>query len=202
MSLLRLVLTGLLSVVCLAACNVIPKPVEVTIYPLPYESTSPANGTQALTIQVSQPRALYTLDNKRISVFLQDGSQAYMQQVRLQDRMPLLVQHHIVRGLRDANVVQSVVSNNDAAAYQFELVSYISQFAVRQGSPSIAEVEVTAHLIRSLNREVVSSRTFHIEHEVEGRGAVNSVSSLGYALNELNAGLRDWIESTLQNESR
>lgn len=186
-----------LFVLTVAACNVIPEPEQVRVYPLSVGPVTSATQTFNGIIRVNEPSALSALDTPRLAVYQDDGRQAYWQGVRLQDRVPLVVQDNLIRALQESGVAQHVVTDNSGSAYQMELQTHIEAFGVQAEQPRIATVVLRAQLRNASDRQVIATRRFSAQHEVRNQQATGQLAALSRSLQEVQQEMILWLEQHL-----
>ncbi|MCC5878280.1 MAG: membrane integrity-associated transporter subunit PqiC [Idiomarina sp.] len=195
-------LKALLALVALAlvsACNIIPEPSETRVYPLTQStSLSPVSATYPGSIRVTQPTALQSLDTTRLVVLREDGRQAYWQDIRLQDRLALVLQSSLVQGLNQAQVARHIVTDSDGASYDVALTSAIERFAIVQGDTWQAEVQIRFQLQQGRDRQVIASTSLAATRGLDGRDIGHAFRALSEANADVQQALADWIVSELE----
>lgn len=182
----------------ISACNVIPEPTETRVYPLHSSAQiEPVAATYQGNLRVSQPSALQALDVPRLSVMRADGRMAYWQDIRLQDRLPLVVQASMVQALSDAQVAEHVLVNTTGAAYDVDLHSTIERFAIQEGEQWQAQVSIRFQLLQGSDRRVVGSRQLNATQELAERDINSALAALSAANTELQRELAAWLASEL-----
>lgn len=194
----RTTLMSVLLAIGVSACNVIPEPEQVRIYPLSASSVSAVDEVYAGTLRISQPTALLSLDGPRLPVYQTDGRQAYWQGVRLQDRVPMVVQDSLLKAVQQSGVVRHVVSDSSGSAYRHELQTHIEAFGVDSAAqPRVAVVRIRAQLREGGNRGVVASEQFSVQTEVTGDDVTSQMEALSTSMSELQTELIDWLARSL-----
>lgn len=182
----------------ISACTVIPEPTETRVYPLHASAQlEPVTTTYQGNLRISQPSALQALDVPRLSVIRADGRQAYWQDIRLQDRLPLVVQASLVQALSDAQVAEHVLMNTSGAAYDVDLHSTIERFAIREGEQWQAQVSIRFQLLQGSDRRVVDSRQLSATQDLAGRDINSALAALSAANTQLQRELAAWLASEL-----
>lgn len=184
-----------LFVMGVAACNVIPEPEQVRVYPLVTGPVTPANHMFEGTIRVNEPTALSALDTARLAIYQDDGRQAYWQGIRLQDRVPLVIQDQLLQALQQSGVAQHVITDSSGAGYQMELQTHIEAFGVQTAAqPSTATVVLRAQLRSAGARQVVASRRFSVQIPVESDQVSGQLAALSRSLQVVQQELIEWLE--------
>lgn len=187
------------AVVLLSACNVLPEPSETRVYPLPVSSQLTAVApTYQGSLRVNQPRSLQSLDTPRLSVIREDGRQAYWQDVRLQDRLPLVLQASLAQGLSQMQVARHVVTDDVGANYDVTLTTTIERFAIVEGETWQAQVALRVQLQNGRDRQVVASTTLNASRNLNGRDISSAFAALSDANAQVQQALADWIVSELE----
>lgn len=200
---IRYQISVIAAVLWLSACNVIPEPEQTRVYPLPQVLAPMQLDTYAGTLRVAQPSALQALDLPRVAVIQSDGRQAYWQGLRLQDRLPLVVQDALVRGMQDSQIATHVVRDSSASAFHVELQTHIEQFAIiNASSPQArsAAVVIRAQLRRANDRQVIATQRFEAQYEGLGSGEAAALAGLAEALAMVQRDMMMWANLALQDK--
>ena len=188
----------LMAVMFIGACNIIPEPAQTRLYPLPTTTQlDPVATTYDGSLRVAQPAALQSLDVARLSVIRADGRQAYWQDVRLQDRLPLVVQASLIEGLTAAGVAHHIVTDSAGAAYDVALHSSIEQFAIIEGEQWQARVSIRFQLQQGRDRRVIGSRQIRATEDLTGRDISSALDALSAANREVQLELAAWLADEL-----
>ena len=190
----------------IVACNVIPEPEQVRVYPLYLAPVTATEQTFSGTLRVAEPSALNALDTARIAVYQLDGRQAYWQGVRLQDRVPLVVQDHLLQALQTSGVIEHVTDDRSGSAFHFELHTHIEAFGLQAAEPELANVVLRAQLRGGYDRQVVATRHFEVQSVVEDNQATSRLSvpellALARSLQAVQQEIITWLESNLDNRA-
>lgn len=188
----------LTAIMFISACNVIPEPTQTRVYPLPaMTQMESVTVTYEGSLRVAQPATLQSLDVPRLSVIRADGRQAYWQDVRLQDRLPLVIQASLMEGLTDAGVARHVVTDSSGAAYDVALHSSIDRFAIIEGEQWQARVSVRFQLQQGRDRRVIGSRQINATENLTGRDISSALNALSAANREVQRELAVWLADEL-----
>lgn len=191
----------------LGACNVIPEPEQVRVYPLRVAPVTASEQTFSGTLRVAEPTALSALDTPRIAVYQTDGRQAYWQGVRLQDRVPLVVQDHVLRALQESRMVQHVIDDRSGSTYHFELQTHIEAFGIQSEQPKVATVVLRTQLRSAHDRQVLATRRFSVQSEVAPEQAGSQLTApelhaLSLSLQAVQQEMITWLEQNLGNQAQ
>lgn len=191
-----LVVSSLLAL-AMSACNVLPEPEQTRVYPLQAEAPAQSERTFEGTLRIAQPTALQAIDMPRLAVIQADGRQAYWQGVRLQDRLPLVVQENLVKGLGQSKVARYVVKDSAGSSFDVEMQTHIESFAVHTGQPGSAHIAFRVQLRQASDRRVVASQNFNTQQSLANWQVTDAVSALEHALSELQGELAQWLSEAL-----
>ena len=192
--------------ISISACSVIPEPEQVRVYPLRVEPVTASEQTFSGTLRVAEPTSLSALDTPRIAVYQADGRQAYWQGVRLQDRVPLVVQDHVLRMLQESRIVQHVIDDRSGSAHHFELQTHIEAFGIQSGPPKAATVVLRTQLRNAHDRQVVATRSFSVQSEVAPEQASSQLTALelqalSRSLQAVQQEMITWLVQHLSNQA-
>ena len=146
-SIIRLLTVGSLATV-LAACSLVPKGPELTVYQLPQREVQKQNTVPASDVlRVALPYSRNYLDTHRVIVVTPEKSLAVMEGIRWEDLGPVVFRDSLIRALRSAGIYR-VVINEDTAAGDYSLRSDLHDF---QLDYSVEPAQVVISLDASLS---------------------------------------------------
>lgn len=189
---------GLSALLVANACSVLPEPEQVRIYPLNVAALAPTAEVFSGTLRVDEPTALLALDTPRVAVYQEDGRQAYWQGVRLQDRMPVVVQESLLRAIGASGVVRQVVGEASGSHYRVELQTHIEDFGIMLGpEPTVTTVVIRVQLRSAHDREVIASHRFAAQTPVTDASTERRMDALAVSFQRVQEQLVEWLAKTL-----
>lgn len=180
----------------LAGCSILPKAEELRVYQLPQAATAaPAAPGNGPVLRVNRPHAAPLLDSNRIVVMPEADQLSAYQGVRWSDRGPLLLRDRLVEGLRHTGRFRAVLSDDLPGQAALELAGELHAFQIeyRDGRP-LAVIRLQATLLRGGGREVLASRAFRVERDMNGSSVEAAVEALGRGGEALARDLAQWLE--------
>lgn len=132
----------------LAACSILPKAPQLTVYQLPQ---SKIQGQSVVTknevLRVSIPYSRNYLNTQRVVTVTPERSLAVMDGIRWEDLGPIVFRDSLIRALRDASIYRAVI-NDDTATGDYSLRSDLQDF---QLDHSVEPAEVVISVDASLS---------------------------------------------------
>ncbi len=187
-----------------AACSILPQAESLTYYQLPATDLSAQAGSAAhknLVIQVDRPHADRLLASSRITVLPQGNELSAYKGVRWSDDVPALLRNRLADALRDATQFRAVVLDSESVIADWELGGALSAFQVEyvQGAPRV-RVQLDALLRDQRSGQLIQTRRFLVEQNVDGTAVPQVVEAFGAATDTLSQQVTQWLGSlTVQN---
>lgn len=182
-----------------AACTVLPQAEPLTYYQLPAAGlatqSAPASHKN-LIIQVSRPHADRLLASSRITVLPQGNELSAYKGVRWSDDVPGLLRNRLVDALRDASQFRAVVLDTESMIADWELGGSLGAFQVEyiQGAPRV-RVQLDALLRDQRTGQLIQTRRFVTQQDVDGTAVPQVVESFGLATDALSMQVIQWLGS-------
>lgn len=132
----------------LAACSILPKAPQLTVYQLPQgEIQGQSAVTKNEVLRVAIPYSRSYLNTQRVVTVTPERSLAVMDGIRWEDLGPIVFRDSLIRALRDASIYRAVI-NDDTATGDYSLRSDLQDF---QLDHSVEPAEVVISVDASLS---------------------------------------------------
>lgn len=191
---------GLLAcALALGGCSslIFPKSEPSAFYRLETGSSvqTDAPWAEPLPIMVSRPDAPRALASDNIAIHQADGTLAYASGVRWLESMPGLVQNSVIEAFQDSGAFVGA-RPRDGISSDYDLVLEIHRFEAdyRNGAEAapVADISMTARLLKSHGRKVIASRKFEAEEAASDNRVGKIVTGFNAAMTRINADLVTW----------
>ncbi|WP_339523585.1 ABC-type transport auxiliary lipoprotein family protein [Pseudomonas sp. EA_35y_Pfl2_R111] len=195
MSRLRM-LAALLLIGNLAACSVLPKSQELSIYRLPASSLPSHNTSADWALRVNKPYSSQLLDSTRIAVLPPGDQISAYQGVRWSDRAPLLLRDRLIDAFLDDGRLKAVSSDESRLQADLELGGDLRAFhsEYRDGIPA-ASILFEARLVESGSLRILASRRFEVSQTASDTSVPAVVNAFGQAGDQLAREVLEWTLS-------
>ena len=146
--------------------------------------TYTAQTPKPINIMVEEPRTLLVLDDTKIRI--QDNSKNYFSKIiqgfEWSDRVPMILQYHLIKTLSSSGVWQGIGDNNSGIKPDFILKTDIEDFHVISTSLEQVDVNYQLAIIRAEDRQIVNNKTFSATVRIEKTGIEGIVNAFNTAL--------------------
>jgi cholesterol transport system auxiliary component len=164
------------------------------IYDLTARASPPSGRAGAgVQILVPEPRALQALNTGSIAVKPSAQTISYYGNVQWADRLPRVLQTHIVRSFEDTGRVHAVGFPGEGLLITYQLPIEIRNFQLESGGAPTAVIEIAAQILDDRNGRVVASRVFRAEARASGDGVDSAVAAMDVALKQVLDELIAWV---------
>jgi len=186
--------------VALAACGILPKPppppqlYRLTPLPAPQIAARPIDAQ----LVIERPTAPAALDTERIVLSRNPNSIDYFADAAWTDHAPLLVQSLILQSFENSGRIAAVGRESMALRADYILSTELRHFEANYstGSP-VAHVEITAKLVKALDRNIVAQQRFDAAVPAKANQVPAVVEAFNAALHQALRQLVDWTLATV-----
>lgn len=200
-------LAGLLGVISLGACSVLPRPDPPTVYALPQPqavasqaaaSTVTTAPAAAWSLQIATPLAPAAVNRSAITVLPRPDLVNNYRGARWSDPAPVLFRDALVRRLQLSHPGAVITSDDSDVPTRYKLVGRLDAFQseYRNGQPQII-IHYQAQLLGGDAQSAVAVRSFDISL-TPGSSAVNDVvGGFGQAVQQLDGQVQAWLNAEI-----
>lgn len=177
-----------------AGCSLTPvDPEEVPVYPLDVAALEPRRGELVRwQLAVDEPVASGPIADERIAIREEDGSFSLLANTRWSEPAPALVEDVIVRVLEDGGRLTGVTRSSSTVASDYVLMLELRAFEVLPGDVWLANVVLSAKLVRAKSMSVVAAQVFRANVQAES-GAAGVVAAFAQATGRVADDLAGWV---------
>ena len=140
-------------------------------------------------LAIALPTALILFDTQRILVRSDNVAKPGFEEARWSDSLPILVQATLAQAFENADYPRA--STAEAAAFDFQLLVDIRDFAITTGPEPVADVELGAKILDEAGG-ITGARVFHARTPVAGGDAASAAAALDDAFGKAATDLVAW----------
>lgn len=163
------------------------------------------NHETPVAVLVSRPDAPRALGADTIAIQQSDATLAYASGVRWVEATPGLIQNAVIEELQNTDGAFLAARPRDGISADYELALEIHRFEADycngMESAPVADVSITARLVKTKGRDLLASRRF----EAESRASTNRVGEIVQAFNaamgQVNGELIAWTAEEISQAS-
>ncbi|MDR1228520.1 MAG: ABC-type transport auxiliary lipoprotein family protein [Azoarcus sp.] len=189
---------GVLCVLPLAACSVLPAPTPVDVYLLPATATAPVadgGGPRTWSLRLIRPETGGQLSGQRILVMPEPNRVSVYKGANWHESTALLIRNRLFDAFRADARVNALSTDEMRTFADFELGSELDAFhsEYRQhGKAPEAVIRLDTRLIDTASRRIVASHAFEAREAAADSSIPAVVAAFGAAADRLAAELVAW----------
>lgn len=196
MKLRRHILTPLLVAILflLSGCSLLGERTPVTLFDLPAEPLTPAQGTASTsTLRLSTPGASGLLVSPRILVVPQPNQPQVYSGVRWVNNIPQLLRDRIADAFLEDGRMPRLIHAESMVSADVELISNLRAFHSEyiNGTPE-AVIILDARLVDARSQHLIDGKRFTHRHPANSEAVPDVVKAFGVASDSLMRELVDW----------
>ncbi|MFC6671586.1 ABC-type transport auxiliary lipoprotein family protein [Marinobacterium aestuariivivens] len=187
--------SGLLAILLLGACTVLPGAGPVRVYSLaPPPAPALAAPKRVDGLRVLRPQANDLLESRHMLVRPEGQPFSYYKNVRWSARVPQLWRDYLVEALRRDGRFSRVSSDEVRLQASYELVSRLNAFQTeyRDGKP-VVTIGIYLQLVDSDSGRIVAERSLSREQPAAAAGLDAVIEAYDAAAGGIAAAIADWL---------
>lgn len=190
---------GLVALLLLGGCSLLPKAEQVQTYLLPSSQIKASSESLAKSLSISRPQASLTLDSTRIAVVPHGSEISNYKGARWSNPAPALLRDHLLAAFQNDGRFTALSSDMQHLHSDYQLMGNLLAFQgeYRDGRPE-ASIRLDARLVRSLDQSVLASRSFVIRQPSQDSQVPAVVQAFGQASDLLAEQLLEWTTSQIR----